>query len=103
MIRRPPRSTLFPYTTLFRSSTGRARESLRPRTEGRRQPGPERLLSYRREAGFALETEAASVRFAARNVGTDKPPICPRRFAGQSRTIVAGERPPRGAFRYRPH
>src|ERR1035437_10614565 len=25
MIRRPPRSTLFPYTTLFRSGTGRAR------------------------------------------------------------------------------
>src|SRR5256712_5633878 len=24
MIRRPPRSTLFPYTTLFRSQTGRA-------------------------------------------------------------------------------
>src|SRR5687767_15591706 len=24
MIRRPPRSTLFPYTTLFRSVTGRA-------------------------------------------------------------------------------
>src|SRR2546430_17123480 len=24
MIRRPPRSTLFPYTTLFRSDTGRA-------------------------------------------------------------------------------
>src|SRR3712207_7729030 len=30
MIRRPPRSTLFPYTTLFRSRrTGRARSSLR--------------------------------------------------------------------------
>src|SRR2546426_7909534 len=26
MIRRPPRSTLFPYTTLFRSARGRARE-----------------------------------------------------------------------------
>src|SRR5260370_2523865 len=26
MIRRPPRSTLFPYTTLFRSYTGRPRE-----------------------------------------------------------------------------
>src|SRR3712207_2064706 len=26
MIRRPPRSTLFPYTTLFRSSRGSARE-----------------------------------------------------------------------------
>src|SRR5256885_12127468 len=26
MIRRPPRSTLFPYTTLFRSRPGRSRE-----------------------------------------------------------------------------
>src|SRR2546429_4977771 len=38
MIRRPPRSTLFPYTTLFRSSTARstshpcARSSLRSST-----------------------------------------------------------------------
>src|SRR5207342_3770858 len=29
MIRRPPRSTLFPYTTLFRSRRGRARRSAR--------------------------------------------------------------------------
>src|SRR5258708_27528022 len=28
MIRRPPRSTLFPYTTLFRSIDGVARESI---------------------------------------------------------------------------
>src|SRR2546423_11677658 len=28
MIRRPPRSTLFPYTTLFRSDPGRARARL---------------------------------------------------------------------------
>src|SRR5256885_8258049 len=28
MIRRPPRSTLFPYTTLFRSSTPITRESI---------------------------------------------------------------------------
>src|SRR5947207_5666955 len=45
MIRRPPRSTLFPYTTLFRSSRSRRRS--RPaapaaRTCGRapRAPGP---------------------------------------------------------------
>src|SRR6478672_13355025 len=39
MIRRPPRSTLFPYTTLFRS---------------RRRPGPGRLLALtRRHAGEA--------------------------------------------------
>src|SRR2546429_5967085 len=29
MIRRPPRSTLFPYTTLFRSSTFGGRHSIR--------------------------------------------------------------------------
>src|SRR5947209_16911608 len=29
MIRRPPRSTLFPYTTLFRSRAGRRRGSTR--------------------------------------------------------------------------
>src|SRR2546422_11761756 len=29
MIRRPPRSTLFPYTTLFRSVGGRGREDVR--------------------------------------------------------------------------
>src|SRR3712207_7916134 len=34
MIRRPPRSTLFPYTTLFRS---RARGSPNPTTFGRRR------------------------------------------------------------------
>src|SRR5256885_5549970 len=28
MIRRPPRSTLFPYTTLFRSDHGREREQI---------------------------------------------------------------------------
>src|SRR5687768_17940376 len=28
MLRRPPRSTLFPYTTLFRSSSYNARESI---------------------------------------------------------------------------
>src|SRR3989441_3260346 len=30
MIRRPPRSTLFPYTTLFRSPTGPAEKKTQP-------------------------------------------------------------------------
>src|SRR5260221_7155473 len=30
MIRRPPRSTLFPYTTLFRSSPANARRQVQP-------------------------------------------------------------------------
>src|SRR5260221_8495139 len=48
MIRRPPRSTLFPYTTLFRSSGRRA--------PGRRQPGKqgerERLCKWIRRANW---------------------------------------------------
>src|SRR5437016_11224565 len=37
MIRRPPRSTLFPYTTLFRSSVAEDLEP--PQHRGRRGPG----------------------------------------------------------------
>src|SRR3712207_8059440 len=37
MIRRPPRSTLFPYTTLFRSSSGATRHADAPRLG--RKPG----------------------------------------------------------------
>src|SRR5438132_14404372 len=46
LIRRPPRSTLFPYTTLFRSPfpTFRIRE-----------PGVEDLASFRNLLGFSLE------------------------------------------------
>src|SRR5690242_21077393 len=54
MIRRPPRSTLFPYTTLFRSvralqrheprlhPDGRALSAGRPRGDGSRRRAPER-------------------------------------------------------------
>src|SRR5258708_12539247 len=38
MIRRPPRSTLFPYTTLFRSSRRRARYPRSPRDGACRRP-----------------------------------------------------------------
>src|SRR2546425_9235331 len=41
MIRRPPRSTLFPYTTLFRSRSG---THPRPRRSGRR--GSPRLTRF---------------------------------------------------------
>src|SRR5258706_1521739 len=37
MIRRPPRSTLFPYTTLFRSVMGRFLSAYRSVTSSRRQ------------------------------------------------------------------
>src|SRR5690349_23816790 len=52
MIRRPPRSTLFPYTTLFRSAVGAVQERLR------------RLVRLERgeaDAGRAVERERLAV------------------------------------------
>src|SRR5256886_12966669 len=53
MIRRPPRSTLFPYTTLFRSRS----EPVHERRVVRRQPlsGPERDGSSDRPHGRSEE------------------------------------------------
>src|SRR5256885_5187360 len=39
MIRRPPRSTLFPYTTLFRSDAGGGRAARRLQGRAARTPG----------------------------------------------------------------
>src|SRR3712207_7338904 len=46
MIRRPPRSTLFPYTTLFRSVDGHAPDPL---------PGGVAALAQRRPVGRAVD------------------------------------------------
>src|SRR5260370_12419834 len=40
MIRRPPRSTLFPYTTLFRSAPLAALRPAAPRTKTTARPSP---------------------------------------------------------------
>src|SRR3712207_7703052 len=60
MIRRPPRSTLFPYTTLFRSSGTLARGALparrAPARAARPVPGLLRLL------GLALRPAAGRIR-----------------------------------------
>src|SRR5258708_8108430 len=50
MIRRPPRSTLFPYTTLFRSEYRRLHKALRHRQASRVQAaGQIRKVSQRSE------------------------------------------------------
>src|SRR2546422_7210706 len=54
MIRRPPRSTLFPYTTLFRSSSGplphpRSRAIRKPRGASRRSCSSSRSMRVRSE------------------------------------------------------
>src|SRR3712207_8213490 len=53
MIRRPPRSTLFPYTTLFRSEVGDSAPLLRGLPEARRLIARPRKRHGRRSAGQA--------------------------------------------------
>src|SRR5436190_7658007 len=52
MIRRPPRSTLFPYTTLFRSAAGAAGED---RVDDRIRPATASWLDDKRGAAFVIE------------------------------------------------
>src|SRR5256885_8645114 len=63
MIRRPPRSTLFPYTTLFRSSLSIVHDSAiapvrgtRPKV-GRRPVVPQRVDGEEIEPSVSLPTE----------------------------------------------
>src|SRR2546427_8722891 len=64
MIRRPPRSTLFPYTTLFRSSRLRTRHRQRPYL----RPCPAALPQIR----GALLLRPFPVRWHRRPVRTDR-------------------------------
>src|SRR3712207_7086243 len=69
MIRRPPRSTLFPYTTLFRSD--RDPERLIHQEGGERDIAAKRARNHRHHNGPAHHPErtAARIRFG-RHVGT---------------------------------
>src|SRR2546425_6044435 len=63
MIRRPPRSTLFPYTTLFRSGRGRDRrdQPLRrddPRAREPRRDHPDRPPPQRRSEEHTSELQS---------------------------------------------
>src|SRR5260370_16081565 len=64
MIRRPPRSTLFPYTTLFRSAAGRRPPggALPPRDHAdslsRQDPGITWLVNYRRSEEHTSELQS---------------------------------------------
>src|SRR3989442_11966199 len=70
MIRRPPRSTLFPYTTLFRSSASKNRTSLRSSPSEKLNVGiltfrycrtPLRLWSFSASAGLRSEEHTSEL------------------------------------------
>src|SRR2546430_14637989 len=79
MIRRPPRSTLFPYTTLFRSPNraGRHRQQVAPRRQRH-----SRGIHGCRESG-------------GRGIGTAALPVF-RRGGGEANARAHGGSPPRG-------
>src|SRR5256885_11014034 len=60
MIRRPPRSTLFPYTTLFRSETHHDRALRGDRSRGVDLAGKVRLHRARRHADDVHDFQARS-------------------------------------------
>src|SRR3712207_7861676 len=59
MIRRPPRSTLFPYTTLFRSFASAMREASRTAYQAVLKPVEGTMLTVIREMAEAAEAAVA--------------------------------------------
>src|SRR3712207_6922424 len=57
MIRRPPRSTLFPYTTLFRSVDGSGHGDLAHEVEPADEPGPQPLVLLGQPPGPEVRSE----------------------------------------------
>src|SRR5687767_15558941 len=58
MIRRPPRSTLFPYTTLFRTAARSRRGARSPAPDGRPRAGPSRRRGRSEEHTSELQSLA---------------------------------------------
>src|SRR5438876_5749195 len=98
VIRRPPRSTLFPYTTLFRSSVS-ARSSPSRRSGSRRLMGSARLArrggrrGRRRGGGRGLRGDRKSTR-----LNSSHPSISYAVFCLKKKTIHS-LRSPRGPVR----
>src|SRR5258705_12101322 len=98
MIRRPPRSTLFPYTTLFRSDVGHPRQVLDDRLAlGPRQVHADALLAdvhpgevaaLVAAAGFQLQIVASHLVAVALALDLDD---ARAQVAQQARAVRAGE------------
>src|SRR3712207_7402524 len=69
MIRRPPRSTLFPYTTLFRSAQGAKADDFRAIVTDAATPEVDRVEALRALHRIGADNEVAA--FATRHAPTD--------------------------------
>src|SRR5437870_10466250 len=79
MIRRPPRSTLFPYTTLFRSSPPESK-----RTFCRRLPGGEATISM--PASPELSGDRKSTRLNSSHVAISYAVFCLKKKKKKKKT-----------------
>src|SRR5437660_5479725 len=75
MIRRPPRSTLFPYTTLFRSSGLRLAEVAQVRAEGLEQP-PRSPCTRATASGCSRPSDRKSTRLNSSHVAISYAVFC---------------------------
>src|SRR3546814_13989836 len=100
MIRRPPRSTrtdtLFPYTTLFRSSCS---ASWRSRCPGRARRKSRRPRRSRRDAGAARSSRPVDGRRRIRDLGRDSAVLAPAPLGAVAADHHAPQRPDHGAGR----
>src|SRR5437868_10559729 len=78
MIRRPPRSTLFPYTTLFRSGFGRpnGRKDVVVFGKGRLVPAPDIGNALNQSARFPKTTDRKSTRLNSSHVSISYAVFC---------------------------
>src|SRR2546430_12471426 len=74
MIRRPPRSTLFPYTTLFRSVTARAALIVTAQVPVPVQVPPLQPVKVEPAAGAAVKVTAVPLAYAAAQVWPPETP-----------------------------
>src|SRR2546426_8405760 len=87
MIRRPPRSTLFPYTTLFRSLVDRP---LRPVVDRGAEPPEGRLM---REGGLRPEVRDRHRRLEGAGRREHFPPDRADRLGGERPAVRRGQAP----------
>src|SRR3712207_7755759 len=78
MIRRPPRSTLFPYTTLFRSRRGPARRRAGARAGGRADRRLGALRARQDRKSTRLNSSHANISYAVFCLKKKKRPSAPR-------------------------
>src|SRR2546429_5765458 len=97
MIRRPPRSTLFPYTTLFRSLRGGgvARRVPRRRRRARPESAPGCPRRARTRPGEAALAPPAARVLLARNFWSARTAPAPTRLRADG---AGGRRPPDGEW-----